>query len=206
MRDQHGDDDAPSSSPPGYWTDGPAGRRWQRFGNEGGLAARPRDDGSGLPRDPRRDPPPDDDIRRRSGDPGSPYDDEGGLGREWASRARLLTERAFEGPAASDPGTARPSRRGRGPRGYRPSDARLQERICEALTEHPVIDPSDLSVSVANGAVTLSGSVASRAVKYQVETLAEDCGAREVHDRMTVARGPAPDPAADAPDSGFGRR
>jgi hypothetical protein len=63
------------------------------------------------------------------------------------------------------------SHRGKGPKGYRPSDERLRENICERLTEDPFIDATDIDVSVANGEVTLSGTVDSRRMKFSVEEL-----------------------------------
>jgi hypothetical protein len=66
------------------------------------------------------------------------------------------------------------SHRGKGPRGYRPSDERLRENICERLTDDPFIDAPDIEISVANGEVTLSGSVDTRQMKFAVEDLIED--------------------------------
>ena len=63
------------------------------------------------------------------------------------------------------------SHRGKGPKGYRPSDERLRERICERLTDDPFIDATEIDVSVANGEVTLSGSVDTRRMKFAVEEL-----------------------------------
>jgi hypothetical protein len=63
------------------------------------------------------------------------------------------------------------SHRGKGPKGYRPSDDRLRERICERLTDDPFIDATDVDVSVANGEATLSGEVDSRQMKFAVEEL-----------------------------------
>ncbi len=65
------------------------------------------------------------------------------------------------------------SHRGRGPRGYRRSDARIYEDVCERLTEDPYLDASDLEVSVAGGEVTLNGTVRSRPAKRRAEDLAE---------------------------------
>ncbi len=79
--------------------------------------------------------------------------------------------------------------RGRGPKGYVQSDARLREIICERLLEDPYIDASDVVVEVANGEVALSGSVGERWVKYQIEELVErSTGTREIHNRLRVQR------------------
>lgn len=81
-----------------------------------------------------------------------------------------------------------PSMRGRGPKGYQRSDERLKEMICERLSDDPDIDPSDVSLEVKNGEVTLEGQVEDRATKYQIEELVDGCGGvREVHNRLRVA-------------------
>ena len=80
------------------------------------------------------------------------------------------------------------SHRGRGPRGYRPSDERLREIICERLTDDPSIDASDLAVSVANGEVTVQGTVQVREQKYAIEDLIADVpGVTELHNDIRVA-------------------
>jgi len=55
--------------------------------------------------------------------------------------------------------------RGLGPKGYRPSDERIQELICERLTEHPNIDASEIELGVECGIVRLQGAVATEAMK-----------------------------------------
>lgn len=81
-----------------------------------------------------------------------------GLGRDWTS------------------GRYGQSYRGRGPKGYTRSDERLQEIICEKLTDDPDIDASEITVSVKDQVVTLEGTVDDRWTKYQVEELIERCG------------------------------
>src|SRR5438874_8566225 len=49
--------------------------------------------------------------------------------------------------------------RGRGPRGYARSPARIYEDLCDRLTESPFIDATDIDVTVAGTEVTLSGAV-----------------------------------------------
>ncbi|WP_280950054.1 BON domain-containing protein [Rhizobium sp. LC145] len=66
--------------------------------------------------------------------------------------------------------------RGKGPKGYRRADSRIEEDVNERLTQDPFIDPTDIAVSVKDGVVTLQGHVASRADKRR----AEDC-ALDVH-------------------------
>ncbi len=78
---------------------------------------------------------------------------------------------------------------GRGPKGYRRSDERINEDVCERLTEHPAIDASDIVVAVSDGDVTLTGRVESRAVKHLTEVMVETVsGVKEVHNQLRVAR------------------
>lgn len=64
--------------------------------------------------------------------------------------------------------------RGRGPKGYVRSDARIEEDVNDHLTEHPRVDASDISVSVKDREITLDGTVSSR----QAKRCAEDCADR----------------------------
>ncbi|WP_230718567.1 BON domain-containing protein [Martelella mediterranea] len=61
--------------------------------------------------------------------------------------------------------------RGKGPRGYKRSDERINEDVHDRLTDEPTLDASDISVSVDNGEVTLDGYVIGRWQKRR----AEDC-------------------------------
>ncbi|WP_323766164.1 BON domain-containing protein [Marinovum sp.] len=61
--------------------------------------------------------------------------------------------------------------RGRGPKGYVRSDARIEEDVHDRLTDHPRVDASEIEVSVADREVTLNGTVDSR----QAKRWAEDC-------------------------------
>jgi hypothetical protein len=63
--------------------------------------------------------------------------------------------------------------RGRGPKGYRRSDQRIHEDVCERLTEDRFIDASNIEVAVKDGEVMLSGTVSSRGLKRRAEDLAE---------------------------------
>jgi hypothetical protein len=97
----------------------------------------------------------------RDGNPGSGWGSEGGRGE-------------FEGL---------------GPKGYQRSDARIQEDVCDRLTEAPDIDASDIEVKTANGEVTLSGSVRDRGQKRRAEDVIENLsGVREVHNNLRVSR------------------
>jgi hypothetical protein len=92
---------------------------------------------------------------------------------------------AFTQRAWSEPGPFA----GRGPRGYRRSDERINEEVSQSLTDHGEIDASDVDVSVDQGEVTLEGTVSSRYEKRLAEDLAADVsGVHDVHNRLRVRR------------------
>lgn len=67
----------------------------------------------------------------------------------------------------------RAEHRGRGPKGYRRSDGRIEEDVNDRLTDDPYLDASDIEVSVKDRDVTLSGMVDSRTDKRRAEDLAD---------------------------------
>jgi osmotically-inducible protein OsmY len=79
------------------------------------------------------------------------------------------------------------SHRGRGPRGYTRSDDRIKEDVNDRLTDHPMIDASDIEVVVNDCEVTLTGTVDSRMTKRRAEDVAEDVlGVRHVQNNLRV--------------------
>lgn len=84
--------------------------------------------------------------------------------------------------------------RGRGPRNYVRSDARIEEDVNDRLTEDYLIDARDVTVTVAEREVTLDGTVTSRAAKRRAEDIAEDVsGVVHVQNNLRVrAAGDAP--------------
>lgn len=89
------------------------------------------------------------------------------------------------GPAAS---SERGKHWGRGPKGYRRSDDRVQEEVCEALKRDSEVDATNVEVEVKDGEVMLRGTVASRREKR----LAEDCveavsGVENVQNHLRVS-------------------
>ena len=74
---------------------------------------------------------------------------------------------------------------GKGPKGYRRSDERIREEICDALTQHAHIDASEIEVRVKDGEVTLTGTVDRREEKRMAEDAVERVqGVREVHNQL----------------------
>lgn len=79
---------------------------------------------------------------------------------------------------------------GRGPKGYRRPDASIDDEINARLTMHPDVDATDIEVHVANGVVTLTGSVDDRHQKRVAELIAEDAaGVENVINRIGVRHG-----------------
>lgn len=63
--------------------------------------------------------------------------------------------------------------RGRGPKGYKRTDSRIEEDVNDRLTDDPYLDASNIEVSVKDSEVTLSGTVVRREDKRRAEDLAE---------------------------------
>jgi osmotically-inducible protein OsmY len=92
--------------------------------------------------------------------------------------------------------------RGRGPKGYRRSDERIREDVCELLTDDPRVDASNIDVSVGSGEVTLSGIVLTREEKRLAEDLAEYVsGVWDVQNCLTIAADEAR-PMSTSPSAG----
>jgi len=85
---------------------------------------------------------------------------------------------------------AKPMRRGfRGiaPRGYSRPDSSIYEDVCTLLEDDPDIDPSDVTVSVDEREVVLSGTVEDRWTKRYIEDLAYSVrGVSDVVNRLQV--------------------
>ena len=78
---------------------------------------------------------------------------------------------------------------GRGPSGYKRSDARISEDIHDRLTDDHDLDASTIRVEVKDGEVTLSGAVADREDKHRAERIAERVtGVDHVQNNLRVER------------------
>lgn len=172
-----------------------------------------RDYGYGRGGQPDHDP----EFRRRDfrgGDFGGQFrqSSPGGFGQAQGTsawRGHGVDERvgSFSGggwiePTSEGPQYAAGLHRGKGPKGYRRSDERLLEMLCERLRDDPHIDASDVSVTVEAGRVTFEGTVDSRQTKNLIEDVAEQLGVDDVQNFLRVQR-----PGAGAnqnPSSGMG--
>ena len=124
--------------------------------------------------------------QRRAGDYGrESYYDTYGEGRQ-SQGSSLYGERTRDyGEGWRSAG----SYAGRGPKGYRRSDERIREDVCERLTENWEIDASEIEVNVNNGEVTLMGTVNQRQAKHLAEDIAESVsGVKDVHNQLRVSR------------------
>ena len=63
---------------------------------------------------------------------------------------------------------------GRGPKGYQRPQARIEEEACELLSQSRELDASEISVTVKNRCLYLSGEVESRHAKRLAEYIVED--------------------------------
>ena len=78
--------------------------------------------------------------------------------------------------------------RGRGPKNLSRSDERIREDVSEWLLDDDHIDASDIEVTVANGEVTLSGTVPDRLQRRRAEDIAEGVsGVRHVQNNLRLA-------------------
>jgi hypothetical protein len=78
---------------------------------------------------------------------------------------------------------------GRGPKNYVRSDERIREDVCERLQDDPHIDATELEVFVADGEVTLVGTIDGRMAKRAAEECAEQVrGVKEIHNQLHVKR------------------
>jgi hypothetical protein len=79
-------------------------------------------------------------------------------------------------------------RMGRGPKGYKRSDERIHDEVCERIARSG-INADEVEVKVEGGEVTLTGSVDRRDDKWHLETICESVfGVDEVHDHLRVGR------------------
>ncbi len=99
-------------------------------------------------------------------------------------------DRGAGGGGGSGPGGSTATRRPRTvPKGFRRTDERVCDEVCERLAEARDLDVSEVTVEVGSGIVTLSGTVSDRRAKYRVEDIAEQVmGVDEVRNNIRVPR------------------
>lgn len=78
---------------------------------------------------------------------------------------------------------------GRGPKNYKRRDEDIYEDVCEALWLAPVIDASQMEVSVADGVVTLTGEVITRSARRVTENIVDTItGVRDVINDLRIKK------------------
>jgi hypothetical protein len=78
--------------------------------------------------------------------------------------------------------------KGRGPKGYRRSDDRIHDDVCERIARSG-LEADEVEVKVQGGEVTLSGTVRTRQEKRWLEDVVEDVfGVDEVHNHLRLHR------------------
>lgn len=78
---------------------------------------------------------------------------------------------------------------GIGPKGYKRSDERIEEEVCDVLARDQYINASELIVSVENGVVTLSGTVDDREDRFASEMLVETVlGVTDINNNIKVKK------------------
>jgi osmotically-inducible protein OsmY len=133
------------------------------------------------------------DYERKFSSGGWPNREQGGGERNYGNRERDWWDRATDevsswfGDEDAERRRHMDQHRGRGPKNYSRSDERIREDVSDRLTDDPLVDASDIEVSVAEQEVTLSGTVHTR----QQRRLAEDCaesvsGVRHVQNNLRV--------------------
>jgi osmotically-inducible protein OsmY len=130
---------------------------------------------------------------RGSAQPGYPWGGEYDYGRNESAQhfgRGNYGSRSYGSQTSSGYGSAAQNDfSGKGPKGYRRADERIQEEINEELTRHSDIDASEIEVKVSNGEVTLTGTVDHRDAKRMAEDCAERVsGVTDVQNQIRVQK------------------
>lgn len=79
---------------------------------------------------------------------------------------------------------------GYGPRGYKRSDDRIYEDVCENLMKNSEVDATEIGVKVEHGVVHLSGKVVDRRMKKIAELVSEAIpGVKDVRNELNIIPG-----------------
>lgn len=118
-----------------------------------------------------------------------PYDPRGGEGENLENEDYQMAvyPNTYKNYRPSEKGAVQRRYFGMGPVGYKRSEQRVWEDVCDLLTFTDDIDATHVEVSVHNCEVTLSGRVGDRYQKKLAEELAESVwGVKDVHNRLTL--------------------
>jgi osmotically-inducible protein OsmY len=144
---------------------------------------------------------PEDHGRRGRGYASEGYGSSGDV-RGWRERGG---DQAWSFTHQREGGRGQPDHRGRGPRGYKRSDERVREDVCDQLYNDPYVDASDIEVEVSGGEVTLGGTIDSRQTRRRAEDIAESAlGVTHVQNNLRVWRRDMPALGTHRATSGLG--
>src|SRR5690606_10084193 len=105
----------------------------------------------------------------------------GGHGHRGADESSSRWEQAYRTQGQG-------SHRGRGPRGYSRSDARILEDVNERLCDDPIVDATGIEVRCEQGCVVLEGKVPTRWMKHRAEDIADAVsGIKDLDNRIRVS-------------------
>jgi len=114
------------------------------------------------------------------------YDDRNGQRRDFMDRASDEVASWF-GDEEAERRRQMDQHRGKGPKGYVRTDERIKEDVNDRLSDDPMLDASDIEVTVASGEITLNGFVTNRQDKRRAEDLAEAVsGVQNVQNNLRV--------------------
>lgn len=89
----------------------------------------------------------------------------------------------------SIPSSPRTGYYGKGPKGWKRSDERIKDEVCEVLYRDQHIDATDIEVEVSEGVVTLKGTIDTRWSKRHAEGRVEHLfGVEDVHNELRVLK------------------
>jgi hypothetical protein len=78
---------------------------------------------------------------------------------------------------------------GKGPKGFRRSDERMREDVCDAIAHLRFVNACDVEVTVEAGIVVLTGTVEDRSEKRAIEEASLRCrGVEDVHNEIRLRR------------------
>ncbi len=136
------------------------------------------------------------DMDDRGRETANPYGRSGGVVGVNPALDRVADDEAARG-WRDTPGRGQGPHRGRGPKSYVRSDARIREDVNESLSEDSWVDASGIEVEVQAAEVTLTGFAHSREDKRRAEDLAWQVGGvKHVQNNLRVQPAETSDEAA----------
>ncbi len=135
---------------------------WPRFGSQGGASNEGLDDQNNY---------------------GNTYGSGSNYGLGYQEQGAYSTQ-------GRDTQTMRGAERfGKGPKGYKRADERIKDDVCDRICHMRGMDASDVEIQVSGGEVTLTGTIQTRQMKWQLEHLIDSInGVTEIHNQLRMKR------------------